>query len=108
MANYTTNVSDVSKAQVMRAWTMGLLGTLGIHFFKVGRIKHGVVRLVYGLFMWMFSIGVARDPEIMAAGSGAFPAVVMFAILFIPSIVDLVRIQLGVFRDNAGNPVREK
>lgn len=103
MANYTTNVSDKTKGGVLKTWAAGLLGTLGFHFFKVGRVKHGFLRLLYGVFMWVVCIMLARDSEL-----GAFPKVAMFILLFIPSLVDLVKIQLGVFRDNTGNAVREK
>lgn len=103
MANYTTNVSDKTKSQVMRSWLIGLLGTLGFHFFKVGKIKHGLIRLIYGIFMWSVSIMMIGDAEIATFGK-----VFMFILLFIPSIFDLVRIQLGIFKDNVGNVIREK
>lgn len=103
MANYTTNVSDKKKGQVLKTWAVGLLGTLGLHFFTVGRVKHGFLRLLYGAFMWAVCIMLARDAELPA-----FPKVAMFVLLFLPSLVDLVKIQLGVFRDNTGNAVREK
>lgn len=108
MANYTTSVSDISQRQLMKAWTRGLLGTLGLHFFKLGRIKRGIVRLLWGVIMWTAAILVALDPEIRAADGGAFASIVILFFLFIPSIIDLVRIKLGVFRDNVGNVVREK
>lgn len=103
MANYTTNVSDKTKGRVLKTWAGGLLGTLGLHFFTVGRVKHGFLRLLYGLFMWIVCVMLARDAEL-----STFPKVAMFILLFLPSLVDLVKIQLGVFRDNTGNAVREK
>lgn len=108
MANYATQVSDVSKKSVLIAWAIGVLGTLGFHFFKVGKIKKGLIRLMYGLIAWGICITAVSDPEMFSSDSGTFPVILLFALLFIPSIYDLIRIALGIFRDNIGNAVREK
>lgn len=102
MANYTTSASEHTKSGVLKAWAIGIFGVLGFHFFKVGKIKHGIVRLIYGLFMLIATIKIAFDASIPTFGT-----VVMFAFLLFPSIVDLCKILLGVFRDNVGNAVRE-
>lgn len=99
MANYTTNTSDITKKQIMKAWAVGLLGMLGFQYFKVGRIKPGMVRLLIGvLFLGAFVFSLP-DPKV--------PAPVFLIVPAILSIVDLIRIRLGVFRDNVGNTIRE-
>lgn len=101
MANYTTNASDFTKGQVMRAWLIGAVGTLGCHYFKVGRIKAGIVHLIIGALLWLsfFSAVVSASKA-----SGAIGVLLILAAI---SIFDLVRIQLGTFRDNVGAAVRE-
>ena len=103
MANYTTNVSDITKGQVVRAWLIGVVGTLGFHYFKVGKVKRGIIRLVLGLFLWAVVFtsigqGVKENTSVI---------VTMLVILAALSLADLVRIQLGMFRDNVGAAVRE-
>lgn len=99
-----TNVSDQSKPSVMRAWVLSVFGLLGFHYFKVGRIKHGFFRLIFGLLVGGLIITCFTDPE-MRKVEIIMPSII---VAFIPSVVDLVKIQLGLFRDNVGNKVRGK
>jgi len=74
MANYQTNTSDKSKKTALMVCLFG--GLIGLHYFYVGRIKTGLVRLITLNF-----IGIGW-------------------------IIDLVNIALGGFRDNVGAPLR--
>ena len=74
MANYQTNTSDKSKKTALLVCLFG--GLIGLHYFYVGKIKTGLVRLITLNF---FGIGW---------------------------IIDLVTIALGGFRDNVGAPLR--
>ena len=77
MANYVTQTSDKSKKTAFRRCLWGLLFVGGLHYFYVGRIGMGLVFLFTGGGMWF------------------------------GTIIDLIRISLGSFRDNVGNPLRE-
>ena len=77
MANYVTQTSDKSKKTAFRRCLWGLIGVGGLHYFYVGRIGAGVVFLCTFGGMWF------------------------------GTIIDLIRISLGSFRDNVGNPLRE-
>jgi len=74
VANYQTNTSDKSKKTALLVCLFG--GLIGLHYFYVGKIKTGLVRLITLNF---FGIGW---------------------------IIDLVTIALGGFRDNVGAPLR--
>jgi len=74
MANYTTGTSDKSKKTALLVCLFG--GLIGLHYFYVGRIVAGLVRLITLNF-----IGIGW-------------------------IIDLVTIALGGFRDNVGAPLR--
>lgn len=103
MSKFVTGCSEHSKKAVTKAWAIGVFGTLGLHFFKVGRIKHGAARLLFGLFMWGILIfGIWPDANIATPGK-----VLMTLFLFVPSVVDRFKLYMGTFKDNIGNYVRE-
>lgn len=103
MATYTTNVSDISKGQVQRAWLIGLVGTLGIHYFRVGKIKAGILRLLIGVLLWGVTITAISE-----GGSDSVPLIIcMVILLVIIALFDFFRIKLGKFSDNAGAYIRE-
>ena len=107
MAVYTSGTSDIRKSKVLRSWTIGALGTLGFHYYAVGKIKKGIGRTLIGILGWAVLIALASDTDIRAHETWPLPVIALLAILMIPAIVDLIRILLGVFRDNVGSPVRE-
>jgi restriction system protein len=74
MRNYTTNTSDKSKMMALILCFLG--GGMGLHYFYVGRIKTGLIRMITLNF---FGIGW---------------------------IIDMVTIVVGGFRDNVGVPLR--
>lgn len=75
MAQYVTQTSDRSK--IVALLLCIFLGTLGIHYFYVGRVGMGILYLL------------------------------TFGLLGIGWIVDIIRIALGSFRDNVGVPLRQ-
>jgi len=52
-----------TKKQILRLWIFGLLGTLGLQFFLVGRFITGTLRLLYGALLWVICITVALTPQ---------------------------------------------
>ncbi len=77
MANYVTQTSDKSKKTAFLRCLWGLIGIGGLHYFYVGRIGAGLA--------FLFT-------------AGGF---------YVGTVIDLIRISLGSFRDNVGNPLRE-
>jgi len=74
MANYGTITSDKSKKTALIVCL--IFGLIGFHYFYVGRIKTGLIRLITLNF-----IGIGW-------------------------LIDLVTIALGGFKDNVGAPLR--
>jgi restriction system protein len=75
MANYTTQSSDKSRSTALLLCIFG--GYLGLHYFYVGRISTGLVRLITLNF-----VGIGW-------------------------IIDIFTVLLGGFRDNVGAPLRQ-
>lgn len=99
MANYTTSTSDKSKKAAIKRL---FIGGIGLHLFYVGRIKHGIYRLIAGIICWIAIIGGIVDSEMRLPGilGGLF-----FLILI--NVPDFIKLILGSFRDNVGNPLRD-
>lgn len=97
MANYATSTSDKSKK---KAIIRLLLGGIGLHLFYVGRIKAGFIRLFFGFLFWSLIIAGISDGAVEMILPG-----ILFLIAF--NIADLIKLLLGTFRDNIGNPLRE-
>lgn len=97
MANYTTNVSDKTKNKCKQ---LMLVGGLGLQYFYVGKIKTGLIRLVFGILFWvLFFAGISEgEVAMIAAGIGSLVAVNLF---------ELAKLSLGKFKDNIGNYVRQ-
>lgn len=76
MAHYVTSSSDKSKKTAAILCAVGFLGVGGLHHFYVGRIGKGILYLFTG---GLFIIG---------------------------TIIDLISIATGNFRDNVGVPLR--
>lgn len=110
MSSYTTNTSDKSKKQALKLLWMG---GLGFHLFYVGRIKAGIVRFFFGFIFWIMAIMGVVNPEEFAGGdmppAAAAISMVIGALicLFIFNLPDLIKLHLGTFKDNVGNPLRE-
>lgn len=77
MSQYVTQTSDKNKKTALLLCCLGFLGIGGIHYFYVGRYGKGLLFLFTGGF---FLIG---------------------------TILDLMAIASGSFRDNVGAPLRE-
>ena len=77
MANYSTITSDKSKKTAMWLCLLGFIGIGGIHDFYLGKIGAGIIKLITA--NWFF----------------------------IGTIVDLINITSGSYRDNAGAPLRQ-
>lgn len=77
MANYSTITSDKSKKTAMWLCLLGFIGIGGIHDFYLGKIGAGIIKLITA--NWFF----------------------------IGTIVDLIKITSGSYRDNAGAPLRQ-
>jgi restriction system protein len=76
MANYVTTTSDKSKKTAAILCACGFLGIGGLHLFYVGKIGKGL--------LYLFTVGF----------------------FLIGTIVDLLSIATGSFRDNTGAPLR--
>lgn len=96
MANYTTNTSDKSKR---KATKLLLCGGIGLHLFYVGRIKAGLLRLVFGILFWVLLINGISEGETVLIVSG-----IGYLVAF--NLFDLIKLGLGTFKDNVGNYLR--
>lgn len=96
MANYTTSTSDKSKKSAMIRLVCGFVG---LHLFYVGRIKAGLIRLIFGLLVWSLIITGIKDGDAAIAIAG-----VVFLIAV--NVPDLIKLALGTFKDNVGNVLR--
>ncbi len=76
-AQYVTVTSDRSKVVAIILCCLGFIAIGGLHRFYVGRIGTGILYLLTG---GLFGIG---------------------------TVVDLIRLLLGSFRDNTGTPLRK-
>lgn len=77
MANYTTMTSDKSKSTALGLCCLGFVGLGGIHDFYLGNYGKGILKLCTVNF---FMIG---------------------------TILDVIKIASGGYKDNAGAPLRQ-
>jgi len=77
MGDYTTITSDKSKQTALILCLLGFIGIGGIHDFYLGKYGAGIIKL---LTVNIFGIG---------------------------TILDLIKISSGGYRDNAGAPLRK-
>ncbi len=77
MANYTTVTSDKSKGTALGLCCLGFVGIGGIHDFYLGNYGKGLIKL--------FTINL----------------------VFIGTILDLIKIASGGYRDNSGQCLRQ-
>lgn len=97
MSQYTTNTSDKKKVKALRWWLIGCIGLLGLENFYVGKVKNGIVRLILGLCVLSAIAQIFFTPEVIAG-------ILLWAIIAFPNFI---RIKMGVFKDNVGDPLRE-
>lgn len=98
MANYVSNTSDRKKKIAIIWWAIGLLGLFGLEYFYVGKLKIGFIRIVVGIFLILSLYAMAGTEAVVPI------SIILWAIAAIP---DLLRILLGVFKDNVGQPIRD-
>ena len=89
-----------TKRQIARIWLLGLCGSLAFHYFAVGRILSGSMRLLWGAFWW-FMIVDGFPYRTSNLGILYFP----LTLLFILPIIDIIIISLGWFRDVFGKRI---
>lgn len=75
--NYTTITSDKNKKTAMILCCVGFLGFGGLHDFYLGKIGTGIIKLI--TINWFF----------------------------IGTIMDLIKISTGAYKDNANAPLRK-
>ena len=100
-ANYVSSTSDKSKKVALIFWLVGLLGIMGLENFYVGKIKKGAIHAVLGILFGAAAItGIAEE--------GFAMGMVLFALTWaIFALPNLIKLLMGVFRDNVGNPLRK-
>ncbi len=77
MANYVTVTSDKNKKTTLILCCLGILGIGGIHDFYLGKFGSGLIKL--------FTVNW----------------------FFIGTIIDLIKIASGSYKDNSGAPLRQ-
>lgn len=77
MANYTTITSDKEKKTALLLCCLGFVGIGGIHDFYLGKIGSGILKVI--TVNWFF----------------------------IGTLIDLMKISTGSYKDNAGAPLRQ-
>ena len=77
MSNYVTNTSDKKRGTAIILCCLGFIGIGGLHYFYVGKWGKG--------FLYLFTMGL----------------------FLIGTVVDLIKLLLGSFRDNVGAPLRD-
>lgn len=98
MANYTSNTSDKRKKTALIWWLIGGIGLFGFEYFYVGKIKAGLIKTVLGIFIIVCIVAMnGTEPQV--------PMGILFWLIF--SIPNLVRLALGVFKDNVGQNLRQ-
>jgi len=96
---------DITWGRLLKIWALGLLGTLGFHYFAVGRFITGALRFIYGALIWVLTIGVLFTSDDQSTKWGVI-RVLFILLLFPPSVYDLIVFGLGRFRDVFGNFIK--
>lgn len=107
MSQYTTNTSDRKKKTANLWWAIGAIGLLGLEYFYVGKIKKGIVRIFFGICVLTAFATVISTPQMsmdVDKGGAIAVMIIMWVIFAVPN---LIKIKLGVFRDNVGAALRE-
>lgn len=99
-ANYVSSTSDKSKKVALIFWLVGLLGIMGLENFYVGKIKKGAIHAFLGLLL-----GMAAITGILEEGVEFLFAFALIWVIF--ALPNLIKLLMGVFRDNVGNPLRK-
>jgi len=102
MPDEVPEISDISKSRARILWFLGAFGTLGFHYFAVSRIFVGIIRSVYGLFIWCLLIACAFDKSMPRDSVYLFLVLLFIVLLFAPSMYDIIKIRRGTFKDSKG------
>ena len=97
---------NITKWQIIKIWVLGLFGTLGLHYFFVGRILTGSLRFLYGAMLLVIGILVAFKPREVQEFHPFRIMLVFLLFMFIPAFLDIIIILLGRFRDVFRNYIR--
>ena len=95
-----------TKGQITGTWALGLLGILGLHYFPVGRFITGTLRLLYGALMLVIGIAVTYSYRAAQDVDPLRIMLVFLAAALIPSLIDLILILSGSFRDVFRNYIK--
>jgi len=90
---------NITKGQILKIWVLGLFGTLGLHYFFVGRFLTGSLRFLYGALMLVIGILVAFAPRETQEFNPFRIMLVFLFFMLLPSIFDIILILPGKFRD---------
>ena len=89
-----------TKGQIIGMWLLGLFGSLAFHYFAVGRILSGSIRLFWGAIWWALIVQIAFFSPWDSNTAGVLR--VFFVALFVLPVIDITKISLGWFRDVFG------
>lgn len=105
MANYVTGTSDKLKKKAVLWWEIGCFGLFGFEYFYVGKVKQGIIRLILAIFMIGVEVTVLTDPE---NHSIVLPMTIsLVAVWAVLALINLFKIKIGTFKDNAGQNLRQ-
>ena len=89
-----------TKGQIIVMWLLGLFGSLAFHYFAVGRILSGSIRLFWSAIWWALIILMAFFSPWDSNTAGVLR--VFSVALFVLPVIDIIKISLGWFRDVFG------
>ena len=88
-----------TRGQIIKIFLLGLFGSLGLHYFFVGRILSGSVRFLYGSLMLVIGIIVSFAPREVQEFHPLRVMLVFLFFMLLPSVWDIIFLLLGKFRD---------
>ena len=93
---------DKTKGQIIKIWLWG--GTLGFHYFAVGRFLTGLFQFLWGIVWWILLISGPFDAELMESPR---LFILFFILLLTPALFCfLTKIIRGRFRDVLRNYIK--
>ena len=76
------------------------MGGIGLHYFYVGKIGTGIVRMIFSILLLVLAVTGIAEKETAMIISG-------FVFYLVINLFDLVRISAGRFRDYSGLLLKE-